>query len=107
MRVLLGSLRREPPRPDELTNERVVVGQLFEHIALEHVSPRVADMADRNCPGDLVDEKRGHGRPHPCDQRIAERALVDLLVGLRDQRHEHVLTLATWPARAESRCGEP
>ena len=86
VRVLVGLLLRQPARADELGDERVVVGELLQPAVADAVGPRVADVADRDGAGLLVDERDGDRRPHPGGRGIVQRAAEDAVVGVLHER---------------------
>ena len=91
VRMLLRLLGRELPGADELAHERVVGGQLLEHVVPQQVGAGVADMADRDRPRRLVDEQRSHDRPHARGGGILERVPVDAVVRLAKESGERLL----------------
>ena len=78
------SCGRELAAPDELGDERVVVGQLLEPVVAQQVGARVADVADRDRPV-VLDQRDRHRRAHPGGCRVGRGALVDAAVRLLDQ----------------------
>ena len=89
----LGVARRQLAAPHELGDERVVVGQLLERVAAQHVGARVADVAE----GDVavrLDERDRHRRPHAARRRVVRRALVHAAVRLLDELDDAILAAA-------------
>ncbi len=80
----LGLGLRELAAPDELGDERVVVGELLEPAVAEDVGARVADVADRDRPV-LAEERDRHRRSHARGAGVVECALVDAPVRLLDE----------------------
>jgi hypothetical protein len=86
LRVRLRLLGRQPARPDELCDERVVLRQLVDLTVANQVRARVADVTDRD---DAVLEQRDRDRrPHARRVRVLACTLVHLAVRLLDQRDD-------------------
>ena len=89
LRVDVGLLGRQPPAPNQVRDEGMVVGQLLEAPAAQAVGARVPHVADGEAG--VAYERGGDGRPHPRDLRVVRRALVDAPVRFLDDGHEPLL----------------
>ena len=107
VRVLLGLLGRQPPGADELADERVIGRQLLELAVSRAVGARVADVADRDGAGRLVDEQRRDDGSHAGGRRVVERVAVDPVVRLAEELGERRLALRIRAPLLERRGGEP
>ena len=103
LRVVLGGLRRQLPRPFQLGDQRVVLGQLDELVAAQPVGAAVPDVADAD--GVAVDERRGQRRAHPATRLVAQRQLVDAAVRLLGDLLELALRGLLRIARVAERLG--
>ena len=84
-RLLLGQL----PLPDELVDERVVLGQARQLAVAEQIRAAVADVGDRHLG--VIEVRGREGRPHPLATVLGARAIVDPVVGLPDAIGESLL----------------
>ena len=78
-----GLLLGELAEPDEVADERVVVGQPLELAVADAIAAGVADVGHGHRL--LADIGGGDGRAHPGALGLGARALVDALVGELDQ----------------------
>ena len=86
LRVRLGLLLGQLAEPDQVADQRVVVGQALELAVADQVAAGVADVRDRHEV--LADVGGRHGRAHARALALGPRALEDAQVGLLDQAHQ-------------------
>nr|WP_230316180.1 hypothetical protein [Conexibacter sp. W3-3-2] len=92
LRVDVRLLGRELALADELVDERVVARQPLEAAVPQQVQAAVADVRDRQLL--LADVRGGDRRAHARTVLVGARELVDLGVGVLDERGEALLDAA-------------